>query len=80
MPRQQGKGVPSAPSSLPSPSASQPPPIIVLPTEDSPSNKVVSIAPAYEHENTMASQEFSTQGVKTVNVTWHINIHSYNKL
>ena len=57
-----GRGAPSAPTPPQSPSALQPPPIIVLPNEDSCGSKGGSIAHPYEQETKNASREPSSKG------------------
>ena len=62
MHRQRGSGAPTAPSPPQSPSASQPPPIIVLPNEETCGSKGSSIAHPYEQETENASRESSSKG------------------
>ena len=62
MNRQRGSGAPSAPTPPHSPSALQPPPIIVIPNEESCGSKGGSIAHSYEQETENASRESSSKG------------------
>ena len=62
MNRQRGSGAPSAPTPPHSPSALQPPPIIVLPNEESCGSKVSLISHPYEQQSENASRESSSKG------------------